>query len=188
MAKFSFLQEPEFPTAKNELRSRWVVLIILCMGLFGSYYVYDLPAATENQMSAYFGVAASNSTAVGDDDSSDDNSFGFKFNLMYSVYSWPNVVLPFFGGLISDKLGVRLTGVCFMFLIMMGQIITAIGCSIQNQTTAWYVMWLGRTVFGLGGESLSVAQSAFVAAYFQGKELAFAMGVNLALARVGSGE
>ena len=47
-------------------------------------------------------------------------------------------------------------------------------------------MWAGRTIFGFGGESLSVVQSAFVASYFQGKELAFAMGVNLALARIGS--
>lgn len=84
------------------------------------------------------------------------------------------------------QLGVRLTGVIFMGLIMLGQIITAVGCTIKDPATAWYVMWVGRTVFGLGGESLSVAQSAFVAAYFQGKELAFAMGVNLALARVGS--
>lgn len=110
MAKWAFLNEPERPTQKNELAARWGILVILCLGLFGSYYVYDIPAATETQLAAYFGETASNSTSVGDDDSaSSDDSFGFRFNLLYSVYSWPNVVLPFFGGLISDKLGVRLT-------------------------------------------------------------------------------
>ena len=36
----------------------------------------------------------------------------------------------------------------------------------------WYVMWIGRVVFGFGGESLSVAQSAMIAKWFVGKELA----------------
>lgn len=46
--------------------------------------------------------------------------------------------------------------------------------------------YTGRTVFGFGGESLSVAQSAMIAQWFAGKELALALGMNLALARVGS--
>lgn len=83
-------------------------------------------------------------------------------------------------------MGVRLMGVVFMFLITAGQVVTALGASMEDQQSAWYVMWAGRTLFGLGGESLSVVQSAFVARYFQGKELALALGVNLALARVGS--
>ena len=34
-------------------------------------------------------------------------------------------------------------------------------------------MWIGRAVFGLGGESLSVAKNAIIAKWFVGKELAF---------------
>jgi len=45
---------------------------------------------------------------------------------------------------------------------------------------------LGRFIFGLGGESMSVAQSAIVSAWFQGKELSFAFGINLSVARIGS--
>ena len=77
-------------------------------------------------------------------------------------------------------------GVVFMLLITIGQIVTSLGASMSDPQLGWYAMWAGRTLFGLGGESLSVVQSAFVAKYFQGKELAFALGVNLALARVGS--
>lgn len=47
-------------------------------------------------------------------------------------------------------------------------------------------MMLGRFVFGLGGESMTVAQSAIVSAWFAGKELSFAFGVNLSVARIGS--
>lgn len=41
--------------------------------------MYDLPAATENQMAAYWGEQTSNSTTGDDDSSSDDNSFSYKF-------------------------------------------------------------------------------------------------------------
>ena len=45
---------------------------------------------------------------------------------------------------------------------------------------------IGRFVFGLGGESMTVAQSAIVSSWFQGKELSFAFGINLSVARIGS--
>jgi nitrate/nitrite transporter NarK len=47
-------------------------------------------------------------------------------------------------------------------------------------------MHLGRFLFGVGGESLSVAQSRITAKWFKGKELALALGMNLAMGRLGS--
>ena len=47
-------------------------------------------------------------------------------------------------------------------------------------------MLAGRGVFGAGGESMGVAQSSIVAVWFKGKELAFALGLNLSIARLGS--
>ena len=81
MAKWAFLEEPSRPTNKNELAHRWSILVLLCVGLFGSYYVYDIPAAAENQMAAYWGDNTGNSTSVGDDDggANSENSFSFKF-------------------------------------------------------------------------------------------------------------
>ena len=46
-------------------------------------------------------------------------------------------------------------------------------------------MLAGRVLFGFGGESLTVAQSALVSVWFQDKELAFALGINLSIARIG---
>ena len=45
---------------------------------------------------------------------------------------------------------------------------------------------IGRFVFGLGGESMTVSQSTIVSSWFQGKELSFAFGINLSVARIGS--
>ena len=47
-------------------------------------------------------------------------------------------------------------------------------------------MLVGRVVFGLGGESMSVAQSTIVASWFKGKELALAYGLNISISRLGS--
>jgi hypothetical protein len=55
-----------------------------------------------------------NGTAVVAPDDPALDSFNANFNLLYSLYAWPNILLPFFGGLISDILGVRLMGVVFM--------------------------------------------------------------------------
>ena len=186
-----FRDEPENPTKRPELSTRWLMLILLCSTLFASYWIYDNPAAIQNNLADYF----NNGDANVDDDgtNTDTTSFSFKFNLLYSVYSWPNVILPFFGGYLSDKLGVRLMGVVFILLITLGQAIFAIGLTlpfIMNIPTSsnipWYVMWVGRTVFGFGGESLSVAQSAMISSWFSGRELAFGQAANLAIARIGS--
>jgi len=48
------------------------------------------------------------------------------------------------------------------------------------------LMLTGRFIFGLGGECMSVSQSAIVANWFKGKELSFAFGLNLSMSRAGS--
>jgi len=48
------------------------------------------------------------------------------------------------------------------------------------------MMIAGRVIFGMGGESMSVAQSSIISVWFKGKELAFALGLNLSVARLGS--
>lgn len=47
-------------------------------------------------------------------------------------------------------------------------------------------MLTGRGIFGLGGECMSVSQSAIISQWFKGKELSFAFGVTLCVARLGS--
>ena len=67
-------------------------------------------------------------------------------------------------------------------LITAGQVLFALGLSMKS----WPVMLIGRVVYGFGGESLGVANSAVLADWFKGKELAFAFGLNLSVARLGS--
>jgi MFS family permease len=52
--------------------------------------------------------------------------------------------------------------------------------------TNFNLMLIGRVIFGMGGESMNVAQSAIVSVWFKGKELAFALGINMSISRLGS--
>lgn len=140
------------------------ILALACVGMLGSYYCYDIPSALNDQITH-------------DLDMSDTH-----FNLLYSVYSFPNVILPLFGGAMVDYFGTNLSLFIFGSFITIGQAIFAIGLLVKS----YPVMIVGRIFFGFGGESLSVAQTTLVALWFQDKELALALGINLSISRLGS--
>lgn len=103
--------------------------------------------------------------------------------MLYSVYSWPNTVIVFFGGVLIDRyLGVRWGALLFSGLVCAGQVLFWFG----GASNKFWLAILGRVVFGLGGESLGVAQSAYTAKFFKGNELAFAFGIALSFSRIGS--
>lgn len=70
----------------------------------------------------------------------------------------------------------------FTTVLTIGQFLFALG----GAEVSYGLMLAGRGVFGLGGECMSVAQSAIVSQWFKGKELSFAFGITLCVARVGS--
>ena len=152
---------------KSESKLRWLILFLTCLMMMGCYYAVDNPAALKTQIDDYVG---------------DPDDYETLYSLLYTVYSVPNVILPFFGGYFVDKMGVRVCLIIFTTIIAAGQTIFALGLTLKS----WPVMLVGRAVFGCGGESLSVANSAILASWFKGKELAFAFGLNLSIARIGS--
>jgi MFS family permease len=117
-----------------------------------------------------------------DDYMGNPGNYETLFSLLYTVYSIPNIFLPFFGGYFVDKFGVRTCLILFVSLISAGQVIFAFGVSVKS----WPIMFIGRVVFGFGGESIAVANSSILADWFEGKEVAFAFGLNLSVARLGS--
>jgi MFS family permease len=153
--------------SKSQSPLRWLILFLACVMMIGNYYCYDNPAALKTQIQAQMG---------------NPSDYETMYSLLYTVYSIPNVILPFFGGYFVDLLGVRLCLLVFAGLILGGQVIFAIGLSAKS----WPIMFVGRVIYGFGGESLSVGNSALLAQWFAGKELAFAFGLNLSIARLGS--
>ncbi|XP_060053565.1 major facilitator superfamily domain-containing protein 1 isoform X3 [Erinaceus europaeus] len=149
----------------SRLAHRLVVLLLMCFLGFGSYFCYDNPAALQTQVKQDMQV---NTT---------------KFMLLYAWYSWPNVVLCFFGGFLIDRVfGIRWGTIIFSCFVCIGQVIFALG-GIVN---AFWLMEFGRFVFGIGGESLAVAQNTYAVSWFKGKELNLVFGLQLSMARIGS--
>ena len=101
-----------------------------------------------------------------------------NIGLLNAIYSFPNIVMLLIGGIVIDRIG---TGghAIFGVLCFAGAALTALSGSLA-------VMAAGRLVFGLGAESLIVAVTTAIAKWFRGKELSFAFGVNLTIARLGS--
>ncbi len=106
---------------------RYLVLFLICVLTFGGYYSYDLPGSLSY---AYTDPSILNLSA-------------FQYNLLYSVYSWPNTILPFFGGYISDKwLGIRASTIMFAVFVACGQALVAFGITAKS----FVLIIIGRTV------------------------------------------
>lgn len=69
-----------------------------------------------------------------------------------------------------------------MFILVVGQLLFATGALLK----AYWLMIVGRFVFGIGAESLAVAQNNYAVLWFKGKELNMVFGLQLSFARVGS--
>lgn len=144
---------------------RYFVLFFMCMLGFGSYYCYDNPGALQNQIIDDLKISLS------------------TFSQLYAWYSWPNTILCFFGGFLIDRVfGIRLGAVIFAGCIFLGQLVFAGGAFINS----YYVMILGRFIFGIGGESLAVAQNTYAVSWFKDKELNMVFGLQLSISRAGS--
>lgn len=140
---------------------RWTALLLVSLGMFGNYYIYDSISPLADLLKAQLGFSDSN------------------IGLLNAIYSFPNIIMVLIGGLIIDRIGTRTSVVIFTVLIMFGALITAL-------TGDLYLMATGRLVFGLGAESMIVAITTIIARWFKGKELSFAFGLNLTVARLGS--
>ena len=140
---------------------RWIVLVAISVAMFGNYYIYDAisPLADVLVRQLHF----------------TDSDIG----LLQGIYSVPNIFMVLIGGFIIDRLGTKKSTFIFALLCLLGSVITALSDTLIP-------MAAGRLVFGLGAESLIVAVTTAVAKWFKGKELSFAFGMNLTIARLGS--
>jgi MFS family permease len=140
---------------------RWIVLVFLSLAMFGNYYVYDCIAPIADLLAKQLGFSDAN------------------IGLLQAIYSMPNVIMVVIGGYIVDRIGTRKGVFIFGTLCLAGAILTVLSGRLA-------VMAAGRLVFGVGAESLIVAVTTAIAKWFRGKELSFAFGINLMIARFGT--
>ena len=118
------------------------------------------------------------------------NNYGF----FSGAYGYINVFLLmlFFGGLILDKMGVRFTGVMSTGLMFVGAAIkwyavdNGFSGEIFGIPTQVALASLGFAIYGMGCEIAGITVTKVIAKWFTGHEMALAMGLQVALARVGT--
>jgi MFS family permease len=140
---------------------RWAVLVVISLAMFGNYYVYDAVSPIADLLKDQLGFSDSN------------------IGTLNAIYSLPNIIMVLIGGIIIDRIGVKRATLLFGVLCLVGAALTAASPRL-------WVMASGRLLFGVGAESLIVSVTTALARWFKGKELSFAFGVNLTIARLGS--
>jgi len=143
---------------------RWLILLVVSLVMFGSYYIYDSLSPINEFIQQDMGI---------------DNA---KFGLLFSFYSLPNLLfLLLIAGFILDRFGIRKAGTIYVFLILLGSVVTSLGAG-----KSFAVMLIGRMIFGFGSESTLLVTNKVIARWFKGKELGFAYGLNITVMRLGT--
>jgi len=152
-----------FPSLFDPSRKlyRYIVLTMASLMVFGSYFAYDSVGAIENILMQAFHA---DRTSVG---------------AMYSMYSIAGFFSVLLGGYLIDRIGTRRASMLFSLLVTAGAAVVAAAPDLAT-------LYVGRILFGIGSESLIVAQSAILARWFTGKELALSFGVCLTVSRLGT--
>ncbi|MCK5379249.1 MAG: MFS transporter [Acidobacteria bacterium] len=140
---------------------RFTVLFFASLLTFGSYFAYDIIGAIAPSLIEELGAERG---TIG----------GF-----YTAYSVAAIIALLIGGFMIDRLGTRISSLVFSILVVIGAAVVAFAPSIN-------MVFVGRFIFGAGAEPLVVAQSAILARWFKGKELALAFGIGLTVSRLGT--
>lgn len=163
--------------------ARWTALILIALMMFFGYMFVDLMSPLQSLVETERGWTPS----------------------VFGTYAAGEYILNVCGfliiaGIILDKCGIRFTGTLSASLMFVGAVIKFVGISDWFQTTnfnAWLDTWwttmpgsakmaaFGFMIFGCGCEMAGITVSRAIAKWFEGKEMALAMGLEMAIARVG---
>ena len=158
--------------------ARWSALFIVAFTMMAAYYVNDVMAPLKGMLEGQLHWTS--------------GEFGF----FTGAYSFLNVFLLMliWGGLILDKFGIRFTGILATVLMVGGTAAEYVAITTYGGTQELFLGYkldvfmasAGYSVFGVGAEVAGITVSKIIAKWFKDKELALAMGVQVALARIGS--
>ena len=168
--------------------ARWTVLVIVSVTMMFGYFFTGVMSPLEPLL-----TAAKADGGLGLGWTSDE--YGF----FSGAYGYFNVflLLLFFGGIILDKFGIRFTGIMSTILMFGGALIKWYAVSHDFDGTIAVPFFgsyhtqvvfaaTGFAVYGVGCEIAGITVSKVIVKWFTGHELALAMGLQVALARIGT--
>ena len=154
----------------------WLALACLVVPMFGSYFFDDMFSTVsqifKNPEMLQLGW--------------NSQQFGFYAGGYSFLCVWGGLIIC---GVLLDKFGVRIIGSAFVGMMVLGAAIVTWAISTPGLTPgkSLTIAYIGCTLFGLGSEIAGVAVTRSIAKWFTGKNVALAMGLQLAIARIGTG-
>ena len=166
--------------------ARWTVLFIVATAMMMGYFVNDVMSPLEALLEMPKAEGGLGWT-------SSDYGFFSGSGSFINVF----LLMLFFSGLILDKMGIRFTGVLACSLMTLGTLVKyyAVTTDFGTSSVAFFgtqlptsAAWasFGFAVFGVGYEMTGITVSKAMVRWFTGHELALAMGIQLAMARLGT--
>lgn len=169
-------------TLRDSKTARWIALAVISFTMLCGYYLTDVMAPLKGLLEGQLRWSSS------------------EFGFFTSAYGWFNVFLLMLiiGGIILDKMGVRFTGLMSASIMVAGTFIKywAISTHVLDGITWHLLFWdvnaqvftagLGYAIFGVGVETAGITVSKIIVKWFKGKEMALAMGLEMATARLGT--
>lgn len=165
-------------TLKNTLRdnrwARWLALACLVVPMFASYFFDDMFSSLselfKNPQMLELGW--------------DMADYGFYASGYSFLCIWGGLIVC---GALLDKFGVRLVGSIFVGMMAGGAALVTFAISAGFEPdTSLTIAYIGCMLFGLGSEIAGVSVTRSIAKWFKGRNMALAMGLQLAIARFGT--
>lgn len=165
-------------TLRDSKTARWTALAVVAFTMLCGYYLADVMAPLKPLLESQKGWSST------------------EYGLFTSAYGWFNVFLLMLilGGIILDKMGVRFTGLMAASIMVVGTAVKYWAISTHSLDGAVLFGWkaqvvvaaLGYATFGVGVEIAGITVSKIIVKWFKGKEMALAMGLEMATARMGT--
>ena len=170
--------------------ARWTVLFIVATAMMMGYFVNDVMSPLETLLEAPRSQGGLGWTSA-------DYGFFSGSSGLINVF----LLMLFFSGIILDKMGIRFTGVLACSLMALGTLVKlyAVTADLGDEPIRFSLLVtsfslppsaalasLGFAVFGVGYEMTGITVSKSMVRWFAGHELALAMGIQLAMARLGT--
>ncbi len=146
---------------------RWLVLLSCSVAMFGAYYAFDALYPVTPLLEKAFGFT------------------GEQVGLLDTAYNVAALLTLIAGGVLIDRIGVAASAVLFGAIGAAGSIAIAVLPALVPGHP-WAGMLIGRFLLGIGSELFIVAATTVVGRWFKGKEISFAMAIQLLIARLGS--
>lgn len=163
--------------------ARWTALLIVSFTMMCGYFITDIMAPLEDLL-----IKGAADGGLGWSDT--------EYGWFTGAYGWFNVFLfmLLLGGIILDKMGVRFTGLLACGLMVGGALLKAYAISplfpaggeLWGFKTQVWLAGLGFATFGMGAEICGITVSKVIVKWFTGHELALALGLQVAMARIGT--